>query len=308
MKGFEFEAAVCPVCREDDAEPWKRLHVTRREQHPWCKALVERDFTFVRCRSCGHHYMDPAPSDESLEAYYNANYFAADDTAKHNQGLRLSLADRFFYRLCRPVPPAPRSRVLEIGPGNAKHLLWLKEMGHEVSGVDLGRHERVHGAEDIDIEVGRPERWSVPSASVDMICCYWVLEHVKDTARLLSPCLDWLKPGGLLVIGVPNAKCPEAKWFGDHWHHAVIPDHVSQFTMDSAQHMLKREGFELVSAKYDLLSFDFQLSLWSCLRSRLGWKLPLDHALVKLASLPFAPLKSALGWSGLITLQARKPL
>jgi len=271
------------------------------------KGMDDHRFPFVECFSCSHRYMNPMPTASSLEAYYNEDYFCVDDTAKYNQQRALGLADRFFFRLCRVRPAKPHSRVLEIGPGNGKHLLWLRQLGHNVQGMDLGAHERVERGEDIPIQVGRPEQWSAEEESFDMVFCYWVLEHVRGTRDILTRCRRWLKPGGRIAAGLTNVDCPEAKWFGDYWHHAVVPDHVSQFNMNSATVMMDKAGFVLISQKYDLLSFDFQLNLRSWLKGRYGLDTPLDHNLVKLASLPMAPVKSALGWSGLITLVGEKP-
>jgi 2-polyprenyl-3-methyl-5-hydroxy-6-metoxy-1,4-benzoquinol methylase len=44
-----------------------------------------------------------------------------------------------------------------------------------------------------------------PSQKWDTVLCTYVLEHVVDPVQVLKSCYQWLKPGGQLVVAVPNS-------------------------------------------------------------------------------------------------------
>ncbi|MBU0741812.1 class I SAM-dependent methyltransferase [bacterium] len=93
------------------------------------------------------------------------------------------------------------AEVLEAGCGRFKHFDYPVDA--VITGLDISREqldlndhvqERCLG----DVQTWRTERqWD---ATVSM----YVLEHLDDPARTVRNMLDWTRPGGLVVLGVPN--------------------------------------------------------------------------------------------------------
>ena len=52
--------------------------------------------------------------------------------------------------------------------------------------------------------VGDVETHLLPAEKFDVVLCWTVLEHVADPGRAVSNMAAALRPGGLLVVGVPN--------------------------------------------------------------------------------------------------------
>ena len=63
----------------------------------------------------------------------------------------------------------------------------------------------------------------------DCVTCFDVLEHDADIRGNLKEIYRILKPGGLLVIQVPNCKSAMAYLCGQHWDWWSVPDHVLHF-------------------------------------------------------------------------------
>jgi len=253
--------------------------------------------------------MDPMPTEEFLSKYYGGDYFSEDEQAGHNRKLELSLTNRFYFQVCRHLRVATcPTPLLEIGPGTGSFMAWAKERGYRVMGYDLARVDMHPDIKPDEIRIGPLDTCSFPPESFDIIVSHWVFEHLRNTRPIMEKVMTWLKPGGSVIISVPNSDCLDAKFFGDHWHHAVVPDHISQFTMTSLEKLMELHGLEIVKRQYDLLSFDTSMSLGGWFSKATGLGNPMQSLPIRILSLPLAPVKSWLRQSGNITVTAKKPL
>jgi len=152
-----------------------------------------------------------------------------------------------------PKNPAQPLRVLEIGCSEGHTLEWLKKAGHSnwTAGVEPYAELRASpGAVDqffkLDIEKTLP---GLPPASVDLILCLDVLEHLVnpwDTLRRLDALL---KPGGSWIISVPNIRnyhiLVDLAFKGRfNYSESGILDrtHLRFFTRDSAIELVESAG------------------------------------------------------------------
>jgi 2-polyprenyl-3-methyl-5-hydroxy-6-metoxy-1,4-benzoquinol methylase len=101
-------------------------------------------------------------------------------------------------------------RALEIGCSEGHTLEWLKKAGYcsWVAGVEPYAELRTSvGAIDeffkIDIEKELP---TIAAASLDLILCLDVLEHLVNPWEAVRRIDSLLKPGGQLIISVPNLR------------------------------------------------------------------------------------------------------
>lgn len=101
-------------------------------------------------------------------------------------------------------------RALEIGCAEGHTLEWLKQAGYcsWVAGVEPYAQQHpdnrsIDQFDHLDIESRLPD---IAPASLDLILCLDVLEHLNnpwDTLRRLS---TLLRPGGRWIISVPNIR------------------------------------------------------------------------------------------------------
>lgn len=97
--------------------------------------------------------------------------------------------------------------ILEAGCGRTWSLS-LPGVSYRLTGVDLDAHAleaRQTLARDLDEAiVGDVRLVSLGSRRFDVVFCAYVLEHVEGAQAALENFARWLKPGGLLILRVPD--------------------------------------------------------------------------------------------------------
>ena len=101
----------------------------------------------------------------------------------------------------------PVLRVLEAGCGREWHLS-TDDLTIEISGIDLDSHAlefRRDVQKDLDHAiVGDLRTVQLPKVHFDVVYSSFVLEHVDGAERALDNIIGALKPGGLLIVRVPD--------------------------------------------------------------------------------------------------------
>src|SRR3978361_1330784 len=106
----------------------------------------------------------------------------------------------------------PGERVLDLGCGAGRFVAALQDAGADPVGVELAEaaleraRRNVPGAELHAL--GSDGAIPLEDASVDLVWCSEVLEHVPDTAGLLSEARRVLRTGGRLLVTTPSHDLP----------------------------------------------------------------------------------------------------
>ncbi|MBN2474457.1 MAG: class I SAM-dependent methyltransferase [Pirellulales bacterium] len=97
--------------------------------------------------------------------------------------------------------------ILEAGCGCAWDL-DLQDVPYKLTGVDVDEDAlriRTEQRKDLDVAVvGDLRTVELAESHYDVIYNSYVLEHIPDAERVLDNFWRWLKPGGLLVLRVPD--------------------------------------------------------------------------------------------------------
>lgn len=91
---------------------------------------------------------------------------------------------------------APSARVLDIGAKNALYRTYFSHCSFLTADIDP-RHKP-----DIVADIHELDR-AVPEASVDLVICTEVLEHVRSPALAVEQICKALRPGGVLLASTP---------------------------------------------------------------------------------------------------------
>jgi SAM-dependent methyltransferase len=147
----------------------------------------------------------------------------------------------------------PRERVLDLGSGAGRFVAALREAGAEPVGVEIAaaaleRAARVAPGADLRL---LEADGSIPleHASVDVVWCSEVLEHVADTAHLLLEVRRVLRPGGRLLVTVPfhgRVKGALIALTRFDAHFDPLGQHLRFYTRRSLAAALEATGFDRI--------------------------------------------------------------
>lgn len=197
----------------------------------------------VHCPACDLVYVDSPPTVEVLaEAYHVAEY---DSTEEAND------AAHAYARAITPVlrQLTRREVALEIGTGTGVFLEHLAAAGfRELVGVEPSTaaiavaplERRGWIREGIFVEADfEPE-------SIDLICCFMTLEHVRDPGDLARAALRLLRPGGVFLTVTHDYRSLVNRLLGKR-SPIIDIEHMQLFSHDSIKELLCQAGFKKVN-------------------------------------------------------------
>lgn len=113
---------------------------------------------------------------------------------------------------------AVRGKILENGCGIGMYLQHLQPFGGQVFGLEYD-FERALQARRVSplVVCAAGEQLPYPDSAFDLILSHEVLEHVQDDAEAVREMVRVLKPGGCLLVFVPNRGYP-FETHGIYWH------------------------------------------------------------------------------------------
>lgn len=132
--------------------------------------------------------------------------------------------------------------VLDVGCGSGHFLNLLKSNGIIAAGYEFN-----HEAAEVARANGHNVLSDVELASIDdsfdAICTFQVLEHLAEPLSFLKTINGLLKPGGKLILSVPDAAGP-IRNFPDALTE-IPPHHVSRWTARTFPSCVAKVGFSL---------------------------------------------------------------
>ena len=272
-------------------------------------------FALNQCNNCALITTYPMPSAKLLQQYYDQDYW-------HSGGQNKRPALNTLYRLrMTPIVSTIRnytktdSRILDWGCGDGSLINLLRKFGLNCFGIDAYKQN----LDDPQVSAATIEMADFPNGYFDIITCFHVLEHLADPLTSIKSALRLIKPGGVMVVEVPNLDSVGFRIFKNRWQPLEIPTHLNHFTPITLQRLFQFAG------KTKILKMDFfshrispsalVLSMFPFLsprriRKKYGGRYPLSHLAVyfmmQLLAYPLAAAGSTLGHGEIIRMYVRK--
>jgi SAM-dependent methyltransferase len=209
-------------------------------------------FRYFRCADCTLVNYDLSAGLD--QAQYTSEFTdPVDDRLPRNRD-----KDQSFEFLQRYVK-AP-GRLLDIGCGTGRLLHVAQRAGWQVKGVELSADmaRYVAGRLGVEVRVGNfLEMQPLPGErrAYDVVCLRHVLEHLPDGLRAMRNIGGLLKPGGYLLVELPNVEALAKKWLRLTvklgLHRRRFPDnfvagHCNEYSKRSFRYLLDKTGYRLL--------------------------------------------------------------
>jgi len=151
--------------------------------------------------------------------------------------------------------------ALELGSGTGWMLRALRERGWVAVGSERTVVAAAAAREGSGVPMFVGDLGAIRDAPLlDLVIMFHVLEHLADPLAQLRAIARRVKPGGTLILGIPNIASWQARVVGSRWMHLDVPRHLCHFSPDAIERALRVSGFRV--ARVDFRSFEHDPVGW----------------------------------------------
>jgi SAM-dependent methyltransferase len=225
----------CPVCGNMQAQGHlrgpDRLH-GRQEI-----------YTLVRCPGCSLVWLKDPPKPSEMHLHYTDAYHklisAGGENSPHRWEFRREALTRYKQS----------GTLLDLGCSSGSFLAYMRSESWKLYGIEMSAECARTAEERSKAQVFEGSILDGPFAreSFDVITCFDVLEHLYEPRQVMGRIAEWLKPGGIFYVLVPNVDSAEGRVFGSYWHGLELPRHLFHYSPASLKLLAESAGLREVS-------------------------------------------------------------
>ena len=246
--GLLLAARPCPLCgRREPAT------VLRGATGPSSNAGDPRA---LQCRGCGLVFLDPVPPEAFETGAYGPDYYAPWQGGEEKARRRL-----WRRRLEALSRHGARGSLLDVGCGDGLFVEVAQRWGWRCDGIEFSPEGARRAAARLrrPIAVGDLATSALLPGPYDVVTLWHVLEHLPEPGPMLQAARRRLRPGGTLVVAVPNTdNLPMRAAYRlargrplPLWEQGAREPHVSHFTPATLRRILALAGFESIAVEPD---------------------------------------------------------
>mgnify|MGYP000513018722 CR=1 FL=1 len=219
------------------------------------KVLTTKDFlttgkAFDLILNTEYQMLETTPIPDNLELYYNSEAYISHNTKpktlfekaygivrNHTVNQKKKLLNKLVI---------DKGCLLDVGCGTGAFLKIMHDNGWDTCGVEPNSKARNHVASlGINVQTSLQD---LKNKSFDVITLWHVLEHLPNLYEAVNQIKMLLKPGGFLIIAVPNFNSFDANYFQSYWAAYDVPRHLWHFSRKSIPKLFAPE-FNLIREK-----------------------------------------------------------
>jgi glycosyltransferase involved in cell wall biosynthesis/SAM-dependent methyltransferase len=216
---------------------------------------------YARCARCGVRRVVTLPSEGQIRHEYQVRYTHRFPPARIDRARRRVLAS-IAARTRRLAPPG---RLLDVGCGGGYFMAAARGAGWRPIGTDLSHAACSAARGEAAAPTVGADAGALPfrAAALDAVALVNVLDHTTRPGAVVAEAARVLRPGGLLVMRVPNGAFhrpwaqalgslgPLVRWRG--WDTYPIL-HLFAFGPLALRRLVERAGFQVLATRSSRLA------------------------------------------------------
>jgi SAM-dependent methyltransferase len=230
--------------------------------------VSHRQFPVNKCNECGFMYTGNAPGPEVIGSYYESpDYISHTGGERSITDILYGIARRIMLgtkvRIVRRFANINSGSILDIGAGTGHFVRKMSSSGWNAKGVEVSDTARKYALEVNGVKLYESLSDEMfHESEFDVVSLWHVLEHIHDLEGTLSRVGNLLKPGGVLLLALPNNRSADAQFYRENWAAYDVPRHLWHFNSKSINILVSKYGFSEVAVRR--MPFDsFYISILS---------------------------------------------
>jgi SAM-dependent methyltransferase len=232
------QTGVCTICGERTGVPFleapDRYH--GRQQR----------YQLLRCPTCSLVWLANPPKPSEMGIHYGPDYDRSVSAAGEEP-------NRWRGRWEELAKYKTGGTILDLGCSSGGFLSGLKGSAWSLYGIEMSEvvANKARLKTGANVFVGDILDAPFPAASFDAITCFHVMEHLYQPREIFQKVCEWLKPGGIFYVMVPNIHSAGCSLFKTYWYALELPRHLFHFSPKSLGMLAKSVGLEEASVTTD---------------------------------------------------------
>ena len=229
----------CPLCKGKD---YKIIYK---------KVSRNPDADIVRCDNCQHIYTH-LQDEVNISSLYNDEIYKIVENRNSVFDKILSLEYNRVLKKIDSFKPR-KGRLLDFGSGKGKFGSLAVADGWQVKCVETSIERASYAVSVYGLEVSTDIYSSgrIFNTEFEVLTLFHVLEHLQEPANLLGELMKGnLEKDAIVVIEVPNFNSLQSKLAKDKWIHLDVPRHLSHFTSQNLELILKTSGLTVIKKSF----------------------------------------------------------
>ena len=294
---------ICSVCGSEKYS--SKISATDKRYR-----TTDRVFDVIECENCHVAQTVPQPSEAEMGSFYPEIYYPTEPSTESYYTTFVELPQMDKVRIIQRY--RKDGKLLDVGCGVGHFVVTANRNGYEAEGLEYSETAANSGRTrwNLTITTGDFLSAQIPPASFDIITLWQVFEHLRQPREVLQKINTLLRPGGLLVIAVPNIGSVQAKIFKSNWYHLDVPRHLFHYSPNSLSPLVASCGFEVKQIDFNSPEHNYAGYLGSVMRLSPPGE-SFIHKLVRktvgiYTARAFAAAEKVAGTGGIFTIAAVK--
>jgi 2-polyprenyl-3-methyl-5-hydroxy-6-metoxy-1,4-benzoquinol methylase len=235
---MQLETIACNLCGGEKSE----------------RLFVKGGLPVARCCQCGLVYANPRLTQTEIWRRYSPAYFWDEYMPAHHaadgQYLPAIHRRRSLPMLNLLQPYRKLNTLLEVGCAAGFFLKVASEENWQVTGVEIMQPAVAYARQTLGLNVhkGTLTDVALPAAGFDAVVMIETVEHLLDPLQTASAACSLVRPGGVLLVTVPNYNSAMRHLLGTAWSVLSPAEHLYYFTESTLVRLLRKAGFSRARA------------------------------------------------------------